>query len=224
MCTCVGLVRNSNAVQEGGPPKKSCPCEAWTHDLDLISTGTYAISIQKRLREARTHDLHVTTQHSTTQNRPLYGGGPVGTNLWVCTDILWTRLCGAYSCSPQLPIAFNSSIHCGSSLQIWWSQLIFPWSVQLLCYCVTFVSTIILTIQSSCISHLYLPMLKSGCNFIEKQLPLSGVWKPLLYMSCSGITSGLAPSNIYSLELLSIYVHSSNLVATMHSCVLHNII
>ena len=58
-----------------------------------------------------------------------------------------------------------------------------------------------LSIQSSCISHLYLPMLKNGCNFIEKQLPLSGVWKPLHYLSCTGSTSALAPSNIYPLEL-----------------------
>ena len=47
--------------------------------------------------------------------------------------------------------------------------------------------------------------------------PLSGVWKPLLYMSCTGTTSGLAPSNTYPLE----YMYP---VATMHSCVLHDYI
>jgi len=92
-------------------------------------------------------------------------------------------------------------IHCGSGLQKWWlSQLISP-PVQWLSHCSVLFPQWHLLYPSWCISHLYLPMLKNGCNFIEEQLPLSGVWKPLLYLSCTGTTSDLAPSDMYPLEL-----------------------
>ena len=72
--------------------KRSCPCETWTHDLDLIYQQACNIYPKKkersRLCDGRTHDPHTTLYHTETAPVPW---GPRGNKL-VRTIIMWGSL------------------------------------------------------------------------------------------------------------------------------------